>query len=329
MKLAHIKEPRRLEFVETPLPRLEALPGEPILVRLEAGVLCASDFPRFTGHSFGITFPRPPGDSLHECIGQVIDSRSSRFAPGDRVLAIPPDQHGLGEFFATDAGMAVPLPEYSQREVLVLGQPLGTVIWAARKLPNLVGADVAVIGQGPIGLLWDQLLANLGARRIIGLDRLDYRLDAARRLGATHTVHVDREKPVDAVRDLTGGRGADLVVEAVGHQHETLEMAVDLAAQQGMILLFGVPHEEHYPIPIWNFFRKNLRLVGSVHPDVQRDLSLALDLITQGRIDAASLITHRFDLFDAQRAFELAIDRVDEPIKVLLTVADPSNEITP
>lgn len=319
LKVARITAPRRIEFVDTPLPRLEELPGEPILVRLEAGVLCASDFPRFTGHAFGITFPRPLGDSLHECIGQVLESRSPRFQEGDRVLAIPPDQRGLGQFFATDASMAVPLPEYPHRDLLVLGQPLGTVIWAARKLPNLVGADVAVIGQGPIGLLWDQLLANLGARRIIGLDRLDYRLDAARRLRATHTVHVDRENPIDSVRDLTDGRGADLVVEAVGHQHETLELAVDLAAPQGLVLLFGVPHEERYPIPVWNFFRKNLRLVGSVHPDVQRDLSLALDLITQGRIDAASLITHRFDLFDAQRAFELAIDRVDQPIKVLLT----------
>ena len=248
----------------------------------------------------------------------MVESDSPRFRPGDSVLSIPPDQRGLSEYFLADAAMTVPLPEFEHRERLILGQPLGTIIWAARKLPNLIDRDVVVIGQGPIGLLWDQLLANMGARRVIALDRIDYRLAAAKTMHATHTVHVDRDDVEGTVLDLTDGQGADVVIEAVGHQHETIDMAVRLAKSHGTVLLFGVPDEEVYPVPVWAIFRKNLNVIGSVHPNVQRDLPLALDMIRDGRINVAPLITHRYKLFEAAEAFDLAISRRDEPIKVLL-----------
>ena len=324
MKAAHIVAPRRLEIVDTPLPSLADLPGEPILVRLHAGVLCASDFPRFLGGAFNVTFPRPVGDSLHECIGEVLESRSPRFKPGDEVLAIPPDQRGCSECFVTDASMAVPLPcppPHLPRERLILGQPLGTILWAARKLPNILDWNVVVIGQGPIGLMFDALLSNLGAKRVIGLDKLDYRLAAARRMRATHTINVLQDDPLRAVQDLTGGEGADLVVEAVGHQVETLQLSVDLCRKHGMVLMFGVPDATHYPLPVWEILRKNIRFVGSVHPDVQRDLPLALDMIQQNRIDVSPLITHRFPFDQLQTAFEHAIDRVNNPIKILIEVS--------
>jgi threonine dehydrogenase-like Zn-dependent dehydrogenase len=319
MKAGHIVAPRQLEIVDTEVPSLDDLPGEPILVRLHAGVLCASDFPRYTGGAFNVEFPRPVGDSLHECIGQVIESRSPRFQPGDMTLAIPPDQRGLSECFVTDAASAVSLPSpYVHSDEMILGQPLGTVIWAARKLPNLLDLDVAVIGQGPIGLMFTHLLANMGARRVIALDKIEHRLSIARQMKATHTVNVDQEDPLEAVQRYTDGHGADIVVEAVGHQVESLHLAVDLCRKHGTVLMFGVPDEEQYPMPVWKIMRQNIRFVASVHPDVQRDLPLALDMIRQGRINVTPLITHRFAFEDAQAAFNLAIDRVDDPIKVVL-----------
>ncbi len=319
MKAALIERPGELEFIDVARPNLADVDGEPILVKLHAGVLCASDFPRFQGGAFNVDFPRPVGDSLHELIGEVIESRSERFKLGDWTLAIPPDQRGLSELVVADASMAVPLPmDYEPREQLILAQPLGTVIWAARKLPNLLGMDAVVIGQGPIGLLFSHLLANLGARRVIGLDKLDYRLDVARQMRATHTVNVDRDDPREAVLEITGGRGADIVIEAVGHQAETLELMIDLCTKHGTALVFGVPDTERTPLPVWSLLRKNLRVVGSVHPEVQRDLTLALDLITSGRIDVSSMITHRRPLADAADAFRMAIEKRDQPIKILL-----------
>lgn len=319
MQAAHITAPGKLEMVDVPTPSLDGLPGEPILVQLHAGVLCASDFPRYLGGAFNVPFPRPVGDSLHECIGIVAESRCSRLKPGDWTLAIPPDQRGMSEYFVTDGSMAVSLPAHAPREHLILGQPLGTVLWAARKLPNLLDLDVAVVGQGPIGLFFTHLVSNMGARRVIGLDKLDYRLEFARAMRATHTVNVDREDAAQAVRDYTDGRGADVVIEAVGHQVESVQLAIRLVAKHGTVLLFGVPDEEHYPLPIHDMVYQNLRVIGSIHPNVQRDLPLALDMIRQGRINVGPLITHRFAFADAQAALELAINRVDNPIKVLLT----------
>jgi threonine dehydrogenase-like Zn-dependent dehydrogenase len=253
----------------------------------------------------------------------VIESRSGRFKQGDPVLAIPPDQRGASECFVTDASMAVPLPPappHLPRERLILGQPLGTILWAARKLPNILDWNVAVVGQGPIGLMFSHLLSNLGAKRVMGLDKLDYRLAAARRMRATHTINVLKEDAVAAVQELTDGQGADLVVEAVGHQVETLQLSVDLCRKHGTVLMFGVPDATHYPLPVWDMLRKNIRFVGSVHPDVQRDLPLALDMILQGRLDVAPLITHRFGFEQLQTAFEHAIERIGEPIKILIEV---------
>lgn len=323
MLAAHIVAPRELRIVQAPLPRADEHDREAIVVRLEAGVLCASDFPRFLGGAHDVAFPRPVGDSLHEIIGTVAESTSPRFRPGDRVLAIPPDQRGLSQYFLADAQMAVPLPEHEPDEHLILAQPLGTILWAARKLPNLLHQNVVVLGQGPIGLLFDQLLANMGAKRVIGVDKLDYRLHVATRMRATHTLNVERDDVRQAVLELTEGRGAGLVVEAVGHQHETLELAIDLCGHQGTVLLFGVPHDEFYPLPVVRFFRKNLRLIGSVHPDVQRDIPLAMDMIRDGRIDVAPLITHRYALTDAQQAFTTAVERRGEPLKVLLHADEP------
>ncbi|MBX7165488.1 MAG: zinc-binding dehydrogenase [Pirellulales bacterium] len=319
MKTARIVAPHQLEWVDAPPPDIAELPGEPILVRLHAGVLCASDFPRYVGGAWNIEFPRPFGDSLHECIGEVVESRCPRLPVGQLVLSIPPDQRGLSEVFLADGSMTVKLPaEFTPREHLILAQPLGTVIWAARKLPNLIDQNVAVIGQGPIGLLFDHLLANMGARRVIGLDKLDYRLEFARRMRATHTINVDREDAHAAILELTDGVGADVVVEAVGHQAETLQMSVDFCRPHGTVLAFGVPDAEHYPLPIWQMIRKNQRLIGSIHPDIQRDMTLAIEMIASGRIDVSPMITHRFAFEQAAEAFDLAIARRDDPIKVLL-----------
>lgn len=319
MLAAHIISPRRLEMIECAPPSLDGVPGEPVLVRLHGGVLCASDFPRYVGGAFNVEFPRPIGDSLHECIGEIVDSRSARFKPGDRVLSIPPDQRGMSEIFLADASMTVHLPTFEPRERLILAQPLATILWAARKLPNLVDLDVAIVGQGPIGLLFTHLVSNMGARRVIALDRIDYRLAVSRQMRATHTVHVDRDDAVAAMRELTDGAGADVVIEAVGHQIESIHLSFELAKKHGTVLLFGVPDAAFYPLPAFDMLIKNLRVIGSIHPNVQRDVPLAFDMIVQGRIDVTPLITHRFPFREAQAALDLAIDRRDEPIKVLLS----------
>src|SRR5215510_8254798 len=163
MKAAQIVAPRRVELVDIPEPSLkEAAPGM-IKVRLERACLCGSDVP-FFAYSFEETaYPMRPGLSIHECLGTVVESTSTRFREGDFVLSLPNEhQGGLCESFCVPDALAIHLPrEGVPLEQILMTQPLGTVIWACQKLGNLLDKDVVVVGQGPMGLLFSHMMSNL------------------------------------------------------------------------------------------------------------------------------------------------------------------------
>jgi threonine dehydrogenase-like Zn-dependent dehydrogenase len=292
-----------------------------IKVRLERACLCGSDSP-FFDYDFGeAAYPMRPGLSIHECLGMVTESTSTRFKEGDFVLALPLEhQGGLCEYFCVPDALAVHLPRHAvPLEQILLTQPLGTVVWACQKLGNLLDKDVVIVGQGPMGLLFSHMMSNLGARTIIAIDKLDYRLEAARKMKATHTINVGREDAVATVQEITRGKMADLVVEVVGHRANTLDLCLKLVRRLGTLLYFGVPDEDINPnFPIMSFFRQNINLISSVGPDLVPNFSLSRDMIAQGRIDVSPLVTHVLPFQEIQKAYELFIDRKDGAIKVFL-----------
>ena len=108
----------------------------------------------------------------------------------------------------------------------------------------MLDKDVVVVGQGPIGQLFCAALRNLGAREIIAVDLLESRLAVSSEMGATATICNAKEDPVEAVKRITGGHLADIVLEVVGHEEQALNLCVDLCAQAGRILFFGIPPAE-------------------------------------------------------------------------------------
>jgi len=320
MLAARIVAPRRMEMVEVPEPELPPQAEGALLVQTRVGAVCGSDLPKYSRELKPKKYPLPDGHALHECIGTVVGSRSARFREGDAVLALPDGSCGLAERFLSHEQTAVPLPGGSLDETLVMAQPLGTVICALRRLPSPLDADVVVLGQGPMGLMFTQMLAAAGARRIVAVEPVPHRRALAARLGATHTVDpAGCEDLAASVREATGGRLADLVVEAVGHQTHTLDQAIDLVRLEGTILAFGVPDDPVYPIRFQTLFRRKAALVSSVQPDPQRDFPLALDLVHQGRYDPRPLLSHRLPLARAPEAFRIASERGDGVVKVLIT----------
>ena len=157
----------------------------------------------------------------------------------------------------------------------------------------------------------------LVAVAVCTIDLLPDRLDVARRLGATTVINAAETEPAAAVEALTGGDGADLVVEAVG-EPETLAGCIDLLRRGGTILAFGVPHRSRYEVPFWKLFQREGQIITSVGPNVPVDFPIAVDMIAQGRLDVAPLITHRFPFHRAQEAFETFAERRGGAIKVLL-----------
>jgi threonine dehydrogenase-like Zn-dependent dehydrogenase len=177
---------------------------------------------------------------------------------------------------------------------------------------------VVVVGQGPMGQLFNMSLRNFGAREIIAVDPLESRLAVSKKTGATAVVCNAHEDPVTAVKRLTGGEMGDVVIEAVGHEHQQLNLCIDLCRQAGRILSFGVPPETIDGLRWRSLFFKNITVYTSVNPDFRRDFPLAMKWIGEGRVDVSKIITHRFPLEQIQQAFELFRDRKDGVIKALI-----------
>lgn len=317
MRAAQVIAPKRYAIVDADDPDISSEPAGSVVIKTGRTALCGSDMPIFANEAPVSRYPFAPGVSMHECIGVVAASKSSQFREGDPVLAIPRNKDGLAEYFVADDSATVALPDHEHKDHILLSQPLGTVIWACRKLGSLLARDTVVVGQGPMGLLIANVLSNLGARSVIVTDVLDYRLAVSRAMQATHCVNAAKEVVVDAVADITGGRMADIVIEAVGHQPDTINACLDLVKRGGTVVAFGVPDEKIYAFRFADFFRKNICLIGSVGQEVHTDVPLAMDMIMQGRINVAPLITHHMPFTDAQRGFDLALSKQDGAIKII------------
>ena len=317
MKAAQVVAHRQIEIIDIDLPDMSSQPDGAILIKTEQTALCGSDMPQFALERPASDYPLSPGVAVHECIGVVVASKSDRFKEGDKVLGLPRGIGGLAEYFVSHEEVTIPLAKFHRRDCILMAQPLGTVVWACRKLGNLLNQDAVVVGQGPMGLLMAHMLSNLGARTIVTTDVVDYRLEVSKQMRATHTINAEEEDPVAAVEKITDGRMADLVVEIVGHQTETINQCLELVKRGGTILAFGVPDDAIYDFHFSTFFRKNIRFIGSVGPDAQNDFPLAMDMIVQGRFDVSPIITHHLPFTEAQRGFEMSLYKKDGAIKIV------------
>ncbi|MCZ4096363.1 S-(hydroxymethyl)mycothiol dehydrogenase [Streptomyces sp. So13.3] len=167
------------------------------------------------------------------------------------------------------------------------------------------GDSVAVIGCGGVG---DAAIAGsrlAGAGRIIAVDIDDRKLETARRMGATHTVNSRSTDPVEAIRELTGGNGADVVIEAVGHP-ETYQQAFYARDLAGTVVLVGVPTPEmKLELPLLDVFGRGGALKSSWYGDClpSRDFPMLIDLHLQGRLDLGAFVTETIGLGDIEKAF--------------------------
>jgi threonine dehydrogenase-like Zn-dependent dehydrogenase len=305
-------------------------PGQ-VIFQPSTTCLCGSDLPYFDG--FQVEYPLRPGLSLHEMVGTVTESTSDRFHEGDHVLAVPTGQVGFFERYTVSERRVMPVdPRIEREEIAVLAQPLGTAIFGLKKIPNWLDQDVVIVGQGPMGQTISACLRNMGARRIIAIDVVASRLERCASFGATHVINAADADPVEAVREITDGALADVVIECVGHRDQTLDLCTHLCRHAGKILCFGVPPDSVTVAPWRALFNKNISIHTTVDPDFDRDFPLAMQWIAEGRLDLSKLITHRFELSDVQEAFETFRDKKDGALKVMLTFPgdpDPGNSQKP
>jgi L-iditol 2-dehydrogenase len=314
--------PGRLERIDVPRPAPERLRAGQVLLRMAAGGLCGSDAPYFLGAANRWAAEpagrgSAPGFPLHEVVGEVVVSTDPDLVAGQLVVGWASSFDGLAEYVVADAGGVWPYGDRLPPEEEVLVQPLACVLSAVERLGDLAGKDCAVIGQGAIGLLFAHVLKAWGARSVTTVDRVD-RSAVAAQVGVDEFVWAGSG---EWSRTVAGDRRPDVVVEAVGHQTQTLQHALDVAGEFGRIFYFGVPDDPVYPLDMEAMIRKNLTVMSGGAVDRRRLLAQGDAHLRAHPWLADVLITHRFPVAQAQQAYELAFRSPGDRLKVVLSMS--------
>jgi 2-desacetyl-2-hydroxyethyl bacteriochlorophyllide A dehydrogenase len=343
MRAVVFEGPGDVRVVQRPEPALGA-DGDAI-VRVESTAVCGSDL-----HIYHGRVRIEPGFTIgHEYVGTVIATGDavSRVAVGDRVLGCFQSAcgacffcrrglfhkcdhsrtfgHGeaLGGLPGTQAEQALvpnadlvlrPVPPGMSDDIaLFAGDVMGTAFHAVDDGHVRPGDTVAVIGLGPVGLCAVQVARAFGAAEVIAIDTVAERLELARSFGA-RPVHLHDSDARTAVREHTGGRGADHCIDAAGSA-EALDLAIRLARKAGSVEGIGV-YAERMQVHMGLAWIKSLTIRGG-QANVIAHLDRVLDLLTAGLLDPAPIVTRRMSLDDAPEAYAIYDRR--EALKIVLS----------
>jgi threonine dehydrogenase-like Zn-dependent dehydrogenase len=316
MRAAVVAAAGRVEIRDVPLP--EPGPAQ-ILVRLEGCGVCGSNQPVWEGRDW-FRYPLAPGAPGHEAWGRVAKlGRDVRgLAEGDRVAAL--FGAGFAEYDLAEAAHAVKLPRALDGGPFP-GEPFACAVNVFRRARIQPGDAVAVVGLGFIGAVVARLAAAAGAR-VLAAGRRRWSLDHARRLGAAATVELEDPWPAAArLRELAGGGGCDVAVEAVGLQGP-LDVAAECLREQGRLVVAGFHQDGRRSIDLcaWNWKAFDVVNAHFRDPAVNADgMRAAADAIASGTLRVADFVTHSFPLDRLGDAFEAMRSRPDGFLKGIVT----------
>lgn len=334
---AIVKEGKSLQVMDLPIPK--PAPGE-VLVRIKAAGICYSDVMIYKNLYKGrVPVPDPmimghEGAGIVEEVGKGVD----HLRPGDKVGLNPlwgcgqcescingqPNMclnwRHLGitcdgtfaEYRAVPAFVAQKLPANISLMDAAFIEPITLAVRTFYHTKPLLGDTVAIIGPGSIGMFHLQAFKAAGAAKVIviGLEQDAKRFDIAKKLGADAIVNASHQDVVKTVRELTGGLGCDIVVEAANHP-STVGQAIDLSAAYGRVILFGLyPEATISPLTL---MRSGLTVAGDVAV-IPKWYQRAIRWVAYGMVRAEPLIKRRYRLEEAEEAFAAFSD--GETVKV-------------
>ena len=345
MRSIQLTAPQVLEPREMAMPP-DPGPGE-VLVRVRAVGICGSDLHWFLEGRIGdhrAVFPQVLG---HEPAGviEAVGAGIHDLRPGQKVAVEPTITCGTCEFclagrhnnclrsrnmgssqlpglfreFATvPAHNAVAVPDAMSFDEATIVEPLAVILHVLELTRIPLGATVAVLGAGPIGLLTAAVARQCGAARVFVADRLPHRLRFAADAGAEATIDINGQSAVEAVMDHTRGRGVDLVFDCAAAP-DTLNTAVGMARRGGRVVLIGLPSAA---API----RFDLLAAMAKELEIQTirrsncNAHAAIALLMAGRIPL-SFVTHHFPLEETPRAFATATAYADGIGKAIIEIS--------
>ncbi len=353
MKAAIFVEPNRIVLDEKPIPDVGPLDA---LIRVTTTTICGTDVHILKGEypvAKGLTVGHEPVGVIEKLGSAVIGYRE-----GQRVIAgaITPSgtsyasldgfhsqcggasAHGFkplggwrfgntidgcqAEYVLVPDAMAnlAPVPDgLSDEQVLMCPDIMSTGFGGAESGRIRIGDTVAVFAQGPIGLCATAGAKLKGATTIIGVDSVPERMAIARRMGADHVVDFRKSDPVEEILKLTGGRGVDVAIEALGTP-QTFESCLRVLRPGGVLSSLGV-YSSDLKLPLGAFAAGlgDHTIVTTLCPGGKERMRRLMNVVASGRIDLKPLVTHRFKLDDIEKAYDLFSHQRDGVLKVAIT----------
>jgi L-iditol 2-dehydrogenase len=223
---------------------------------------------------------------------------------------------GFAEYAVNNINTLVHVDDAMSDEEATLVVTAGTAMYGLTELGGLVaGESVVVTGPGPIGLMAVAVAKALGAQPVILTGTRDNRLEMGKKLGADYVINVRNDDPVKKVREISGGKGVDYVVEcsAAGN---AINEAAQMVNRGGRICLAAFPHEAPQ-VDVAHIVRNNIYLYG-IRGEGKSATHRAEAFMRQKRFDATLIHTHTFTMKDLPEALRYAKDRVEDAIKVVV-----------
>jgi threonine dehydrogenase-like Zn-dependent dehydrogenase len=315
MRASVLKRPGEIQIEEVSRP--EPGPGE-VRVRLEGSGVCASNIEPWEGQPWTV-YPGEPGGLGHEgwgvvdAVGQGVDN----VGIGDRVATL--SHHSFAEYDIASADAVIRLPEALAGKPFA-GEPLGCAFNIFRRSDILAGQTVAIVGIGFLGAVLTKLASHAGAR-VIAISRRPFSLDLARSYGAAETVQMDDHWAIiDRVKQLTGEKMCDRVIEAVGKQWP-LDLASELVAFGGKLIVAGYHQDgpRQVNMQMWNWKGIDVINAHERDPEVQRQgVRDAIEAVASGQLDPEPLYSHRYPLSELNAALAATRDKPDGFVKALV-----------
>ncbi|MEQ5835255.1 NAD(P)-dependent alcohol dehydrogenase [Marinobacter sp. NFXS9] len=347
MKAAVFVEPGRIEVQERPVP---AIGPTDALLRVTTTTICGTDVHILKGE-----YPVKPGLIVgHEPVGviEALGDAITGYQVGQRVIAgaITPcgqchpcldgDSSQCGgqamggwqlgntidgcqaEYVRIPNAQAnlTPVPDgLTDEQVLMCPDIMSTGFGGAESGHIRIGDTVAIFAQGPIGLCATAGAKLMGATRIIVVDGVDERLEVSRRLGADHVINFNRQNPLEAINELTAGRGVDVAIEALGTQ-QTFESCLRALRPGGTLSSLGVYSGKlTLPLDAMAAGLGDHRIVTTLCPGGKERMRRLMTVIDSDRVDLTAMVTHRFRLDDIVDAYDLFSNQRDGVLKVAIT----------
>jgi 2-desacetyl-2-hydroxyethyl bacteriochlorophyllide A dehydrogenase len=308
MKAMVLSGPSQMALEEVPTPKPAA--GH-VLIRVTHSGICGTDYKIYTG-AIPVRYPRIMG---HEMIGQIAEGNGSEFRTGERVIVDPElycgacfhcrvgqthlcpngqllgrdSNGGFAEFLSAPVSQVFRLPDSVDDQEAVLIQVLTTCLHAQRLTPIFAGESVAVLGLGVTGQLHAQIAKARGAAPLIGITRSADKRELAQQLGADLTF-AGGPDAIQKVRDATGGRGADVVIDTTG-MLPVIADGLEMVRFGGRILLFGIITAKEGALPFYNLYFKEIQVINA-RVAKSEDYPASIDLVQRGQVKLRPLISN-------------------------------------